>query len=452
MSDARHAIPSVERLLASPALAAVLADASRARVTETLRAIQEEQRASNSTDAHNAEWYAAEVRARLQRADAPSLVNVINATGVVLHTNLGRAPLAPSAMAAIARVASGYSNLEYDVETGQRGSRYDHCATLLQSLTGAQAALVVNNNAAALVLALNTLARGRGVLISRGELVEIGDSFRIAEIVERSGATLREVGATNRTHVADYQRYVADASAILKVHPSNYRTSGFVAEVAAGELAGLAKLAGIPLIYDLGSGLLESLEDLGLPHEPTARDALAAGADLVTMSGDKLLGGPQAGIIIGRADLITAMKRNPLCRALRVDKLTLAALEATLQCYNRGTARQELPVLRMLAASPADIEQRGERLAAQLRNHALEAEIIAGASAVGGGAYPAVELPTALVALRHHTLSAHRLEELLRTGAPALLARIADGRVVLDLRTVLPEDDAALLDRILRVV
>lgn len=438
----------MERLLASQALADVLAHEPRARVVEMLRIIQAEQRAAKTPAPQDAGWYAAEVAARLERADTPSLIPVINATGVVLHTNLGRAPLAACAIDAIMRVAAGYSNLEYDVAAGKRGSRYDHCATLLTSLTGAEAALVVNNNAAALVLVLNTIAQGAGVLLSRGELVEIGDSFRVAEIVERSGASLIEVGATNRTHRTDYEERLGAARAILKVHPSNYRTSGFVSEVSAEELAPLAHSAGLPLIYDLGSGLIESLEDLGLPHEPTARTALADGADVVTMSGDKLLGGPQAGIIVGRADLIERMRRNPLCRALRVDKLTIAALEATLQCYVRGTARRELPALRMIAATLAEIEQRARSVSEQLLAAGLAADVDAGASAIGGGAYPGVELPTALIAVQRAGTSARQLEEQLRSGTPPLLARIAGERVVLDLRTVLPEHEPALIDRI----
>ncbi|MGQ0815414.1 MAG: L-seryl-tRNA(Sec) selenium transferase, partial [Gemmatimonadota bacterium] len=329
MTDSRRAIPSVERLLSSPALEPLLAREPRARVIELLRVIQDELRDAGRS-ASDAEWYAAQLEQRISSASRAALRDVINATGVVLHTNLGRAPLSSAAIRAISEVAPSYSNLEYDLDDGARGSRYVHCEARLRSLTGAEAALVVNNNAAALVLALNTVALSKPAIISRGELVEIGDSFRIGEIAERAGVQLREVGATNRTHLADYERALDGAATILKVHPSNFKTTGFVSEVTAVQLAPFARAAGIPLLHDLGSGLLESLEDLGLRDEPTAADALAAGADLVTMSGDKLLGGPQAGIIIGRADLVAALKRNPLCRALRVDKLTLAALEATL--------------------------------------------------------------------------------------------------------------------------
>jgi L-seryl-tRNA(Ser) seleniumtransferase len=445
MTDARRAIPSVERLLSTPALQPLLAREQRARVVDMLRLIQEEQRESaNGSPTQAAEWYAARVEERLQQADAFSLHEVINATGVVLHTNLGRAPLSGEAIGAIARVSHGYSNLEYDVELGTRGSRYDHCEDLLKSLTGAEAALVVNNNAAALVLVLTTVAQGNPVIISRGELVEIGDSFRVPEIIARSGAVLCEVGATNRTHVADYERHVATAGAILKVHPSNFRTTGFVAEATITQLAPLARAAEIPLIHDLGSGLIEGLDDLGLPHEPTAAEALSLGADIVTMSGDKLLGGPQAGIIVGRKDIVEALEHNPLCRALRVDKLTLAALEATLRSYRRGRAREEIPALRMIAAPPTELRARAEQLAAQLQAHGLHAEVVDGASRIGGGAYPDAELPTSLVTVASDRTSATELEAQLRRATPPVIARVADDRVIIDLRTVLPEQQDLL--------
>ena len=446
MSDARRAIPSVERLLSSAALQPVLAREPRSRVTDILRAIQQEMRFAQQPPPSEPAWYAEQVAARIDRANELSLTSVINATGVILHTNLGRAPLAQVAIDAMIAVASGYSTLEYDIDAGARGSRYTHCAGLLESLTGAEAALVVNNNAAALVLALNTIALGRGVVISRGELVEIGDSFRISEIMDRSGASLIEVGATNRTHEKDYRAAVGRAAAVLKVHPSNYRTTGFTAEVDAKTLAGVARDAGIPLIHDLGSGLLESLDDLGLPHETTAAEAINAGADIVTMSGDKLLGGPQAGIIAGRRELIEAMKRNPLCRALRVDKLTLAALEATLQCYARGTARAELPVLRMLSMPAREVKERAAAFANALAGRGVVASVEEGESAVGGGAFPDARLATSLVAVS--TSSATELESALRKRKPAVIARVANDRVVLDLRTVMPEQEADLADAI----
>ncbi len=449
MSDARRAIPSVERLLSSPPIENLLARESRPRVIATLRAVQAEIRAGNTglmpTDA---EWYAHAVEERLQRATQPSLCDVINATGVVLHTNLGRAPLAAPALEAMTRVARDYSNLEYDLGAGRRGSRYVHCRELLRSLTGAEAALVVNNNAAALVLTLNTIALQRGVLISRGELVEIGDTFRIAEIIQRSGALPVEVGATNRTHFADYANAVTGAAAILKVHPSNYQTTGFVASVPAEELAGLARSAAVAFVHDLGSGLLESLADLGLSGEPTVAQALAAGADIVTMSGDKLLGGPQAGIILGRAELIAAIKRNPLCRALRVDKLTLSALEATLHCYVRGTARSDIPVLRMIAADAPELRARAERVATALQTAGIPVSVLPGTSAIGGGAFPGAELPTSLIAVAEPNDAAARIEERLRAGTPAVVARIMNQQVLIDLRTVPAEQEVVLIARI----
>jgi L-seryl-tRNA(Ser) seleniumtransferase len=438
--DARRAIPSIERLLSSPELQPLLERESRARVTEMLRALQRDLRVQDSS-VSDAGWYASQLEQRITRVDRRSLREVINATGVILHTNLGRAPLSDAAIAAIAGVAQGYNNLEYDIDEGKRGSRYTHCESLLRSLTGANAALVVNNNAAALVLVLNTVAMGKRVAVSRGELIEIGDSFRIADIAERSGILLREVGATNRTHVRDYEQAADDAGAILKVHPSNFKTSGFVSEVSASELSGVARSAGIPLVHDLGSGLIESLEDLGLAGEPTASQALAAGADILTMSGDKLLGGPQAGIILGNADLIDSMKRNPLCRALRVDKLTLAALEATLSSYVRGTARTEIPILRMISASRDELKTRATAFAARFQN----ASVVEGNSAIGGGAYPEAILPTWLVALEGN---AGDVEAKLRNGTPAVIARIAQDRVLIDLRTVLPQQETVLAERI----
>ena len=442
--DTRRAIPSIERLLSSAELQPLLQRESRARVTELLRAIQQDLRAQDSAISE-ASWYVAQLEERLADADRPSLREVINATGVILHTNLGRAPLSDAALAAIADVARGYNNLEYDIEEGARGSRYTHCESLLRALTGANAALVVNNNAAALVLALNTIAMGKRVVVSRGELIEIGDSFRIADIAERSGILLREVGATNRTHLRDYEDAVGDAGAILKVHPSNFKTSGFVSEVRAADLSAVARASGIPLVHDLGSGLLETLEDLGLSGEPTAAQALAAGADIVTMSGDKLLGGPQAGIILGNGALIDAMKRNPLCRALRVDKLTLAALEATLASYARGAARTEIPILRMISASRDELKARATAFAARLKN----ATVVEGSSAIGGGAYPEASLPTWLVAIEGDAVP---LEARLRSGSPAVIARIAQDRVLIDLRTVLPHQESVLWERIVDAV
>lgn len=452
MTDPRRSIPSVDRLLASEPFSKLLDRAPRQVVKGLIQAIQGEVRSELSGGGipvagwWETGWFAERVRERLDAMERPSLRRVINATGVVLHTNLGRAPLAAVARAAVERVAASFSNLEYDLEAGRRGSRYDHCAAILKELTGAEAALVVNNNAAAVVLALNTLAEGRAAVISRGELVEIGGSFRIPEIMAKSGALMREVGATNKTHRSDYEAALTDdVGAILKVHRSNFRLVGFTAEVSLSELASLARARGVPLINDLGSGLLIDLTDLGLPYEPTAGDVIRQGADLVTMSGDKLLGGPQAGIILGSEALIARMRANPLCRAFRVDKLTLAALEATLMLYrDPARARREIPVLRMLSLTAEEVAMRARPMLARWAARGLDVELEAGASAVGGGAYPGAELATTLISIERQGLSAAELERRLRMSDPAVIARIVGDRVVLDLRTVLPEEEEVL--------
>ncbi|MGH7449071.1 MAG: L-seryl-tRNA(Sec) selenium transferase, partial [Longimicrobiales bacterium] len=392
MTDPRRGIPSVDRLLLNDAFAALQREWPRELVLSALQDELAALRAQVQHDAPEADMdptrIAARVRHSMEVLAGGTLVPVINATGVVLHTNLGRAPLAPAALAAIAATARGYSNLEYDTATGSRGSRYTHGRALLCRLTGAEDALVVNNNAAALVLALNTFARGLDAVVSRGELVEIGGAFRVPEIMARSGARLREVGATNRTHIDDYRDAVDDCTgALLKVHPSNFTMSGYTAEVGIRDLAGVAADANVPLIYDIGSGLLLDPAQVGLPpDEPTPASSLAAGAGIVTMSGDKLLGGPQCGIILGSTDLLDRMRRNPLCRALRVDKLTVAALAATLRLYLvPDRARREIPVLRMLTLDPAVIEARAGALARECAGLGLDTRVVAGTSAVGGG-------------------------------------------------------------------
>ena len=440
MSDARRNLPSVSALLERDAIKALLQEAPRSVVVDAVRATIDHARAGSAMPRNDGEWAAA-VSAALSRAQRPALRRVINATGVVLHTNLGRAPLAQVALDAIQRTASGYTNLEYEIDRGGRGSRYAHCVSLLRELTGAQDALVVNNNAAALVLALNTLARGKDAVISRGELVEIGGSFRIPDIMERSGARLVEVGTTNRTHLSDYEHAIhQDVGAVLKVHRSNFAMEGFVADVETRALVVLLEPRGIPVVHDLGSGLLIGLEDIGLTGEPTAADAVRSGAALVTMSGDKLLGGPQAGIIVGTSEVVRQLRENPLLRALRVDKLTVAALEATLALYReRDRAMREIPVLAMLARSPGELRARAESVRTQLKNVVA---IVESEASVGGGAFPSTRIPSVALAL---TGDARQLEERLRLGHPAVIGRIAEGRLLLDLRTVPPSEEEALV-------
>jgi L-seryl-tRNA(Ser) seleniumtransferase len=367
---------------------------------------------------------------------------VINGTGVVLHTNLGRAPLPQAAIDAIARVAGGFSNLEFDIERGERGSRYTHCTNLLQELTGAEDALVVNNCAAALVLVLNTLSDGRDAIVSRGELIEIGGSFRIPEIMAKSGARLAEVGTTNRTRADDYRDALgSDTGIIVKVHRSNFALAGFVAEATAVELATLAAESGVPLLHDLGSGLMISLDEYGLSGEPTARDAIRAGATVVTMSGDKLLGGPQAGLILGKRDALERIRKNPLTRSYRVDKLTLAALEATLSLYrDPARALREIPALAQLTCDLTSLRDRAERIRGEVGRS--EIEIVESEASVGGGAFPTARIPSIALAIAGH---ADTIERRLRLGEPPIVARVADRRVLVDLRAIFPSEDADLV-------
>jgi L-seryl-tRNA(Ser) seleniumtransferase len=410
-------LPSVDRLLADERLAALDRPAALGAARAALDRAREEIRAGR--DPGDLVRRALE---ELDRARRPRLRRALNATGVVLHTNLGRAPLAPAALERLVEVARGYSNLEYDLSGGARGSRQDHCAELLRRLTGAEATLVVNNNAAAVLLALAALAAGREVLVSRGELIEIGDGFRIPDVLTRSGARLVEVGTTNRTRVADYERAIGpETASILRVHQSNFRVVGFTERPDLGQLARLAGRHGLPLVDDLGSGVLVELAD-----EPSARESLAAGADLVCFSGDKLLGGPQAGIVIGRDELVERLRRHPLQRALRADKLTLAALEGTLALYlEPERALAEVPVLRMLREPPEAVHARAERLA-----RAVGGEVEETVSRVGGGALPLAELPSFAVGVEEELAAA------LRAGDPPVVSIVRDGRTLLDCRTL----------------
>jgi L-seryl-tRNA(Ser) seleniumtransferase len=451
MTDPRRALPAVHALLALPPVQALCADAPRAVVADAARDALAAARAAPADAPHDDAGWAHAVEAALAARLRPSLRPVLNATGVVLHTNLGRAPLADAALDAVRAVAEGYTNLEYDVERGARGSRHTHCVGLLRELTGAEDALVVNNCAAGLVLALAALAAGGEAIVSRGELVEIGGSFRVPEIMAASGARLREVGTTNRTYADDYARALGpDTATIVKVHRSNFAIEGFVAEATTAELAPLAARAAIPLLHDFGSGLLLPLDAHGLGGEPTARDLVSAGATLVIMSGDKLLGGPQAGIIVGRADAIARLRRHPLARALRVDKMTLAALEATLALYREPErARREIPALAMLTASVDALRTRAERLCATLGARGVLARVVASEGSVGGGAFPTARLASTALALAGPAVT---LERALRAGTPPVVGRIVDDRLLLDLRSVPARDDPALADAVARAL
>lgn len=440
MTDPRRRLPSMDSLLARPEVAPWLDRYGRQPVKNALRRALDGVRAAPRGRHERADLLRAAAADLAIRA-RPSLVRVLNGTGVVLHTNLGRAPLAPEARRAQVK-AAGYGNVELTLATGQRGSRYDHCAELIRERTGADAAIVANNNAAAVSLVVNELARGRDVLVSRGELVEIGGTFRIPDVVTRSGGRLREVGTTNRTRVVDYEAEIDEATGlILRVHPSNYRVEGFAARPSLAALAELARDRGIPLAHDLGSGLLNADLLPGFPSGPTVRGSLAAGVDLALWSGDKLLGGPQAGIIAGDAGLVARLRRNPLLRAFRVDKTTLAALEATLMLYrDSDLAARRVPTLRMLRERAAAVEARAKAArpepppASPARVTVVRTEAV-----VGGGAFPGFALPSA--AWEVTDVDVERLAAACRADDPPLVGRIERSAFMVDLRT-LPGDDA----------
>jgi len=461
MSDFR-VIPSIDELRQRPAIRALEARFGAEATLEALRdaagSVRQAIAAGDRSFAAHTMAVArieAAAEARLGEQFRRSLEPVINATGVILHTNLGRAPLGAAAIDRIVEIARGYSTLEYDAATGVRGRRDRHAEALLKHLTGAQAGVVVNNNAAATLLVLAALAAGREVIVSRGELVEIGGGFRVPDVMAQSGAVLREVGTTNKTRAADYAAAIGERTAlILRVHPSNFRIDGFTERPSLGELVEIGRRFGVPVAEDLGSG---HLAGAGSPHpldriEPAVRDAVAAGVDICCFSGDKLLGGPQAGIIVGREEIVERVRRHPLMRALRVDKLTYAALEATLAEYAAGRASATIPVQRMLTMGADEIRVRAEALAARLNViDGWRAELRAGASAVGGGSAPGVELATWLVAIEKRGLTPDALEERLRRLTPPVVARIERDRVLLDLRTVVPDQDQTLLGLIASV-
>ena len=451
--DALRRLPSVDRLLQGEAASRWVAALGRDLVVEACReALEAERRRVLSGEAYAGEealW--ADVVARLQATVQPTLRPVINASGVVIQTNLGRSPLSEATLDAMRRAGEGYSNLEYDLAAGERGSRYVHAEALLTRLTGAEAGLLVNNNAGAVLLALSALARGREVIISRGQLVEIGGGFRIPDVMAQSGARLVEVGTTNRTYASDYRAAITgETAALMRVHSSNFRVIGFTHQPTLDELVALAHERGLPLIDDLGSGTLLDTAPYGLAHEPTVQESVAAGADVVTFSGDKLLGGPQAGIIVGRADLVAQLRRHPLTRALRVDKTTIAGIQANLLHYVKGEATREVPIWRMIAATADEVAARARALIAALGEAGARCEVVLGQSMIGGGSLPEETLPTALIAVEISAPS--DAARALRLGDPAVVSRVQDDLLLLDLRTVLPREEEALIARLREVI
>ena len=459
MTDYRI-IPSIEQLRVREGVRALERDFGRAAIVDALREAAARLRAALAAGhvaTPDAQWAAARLedgaREILRQAARPSLYRVINATGVVVHTNLGRSPLPASAIARVGQVAAGYSNLEYDVEAGGRGRRDTHAEALLRRLLGVEAAVVVNNNAGATLLMLAALAAGREVVVSRGELVEIGGGFRVPDVMAQSGARLREVGTTNRTRIDDYRQAIGpDTALLLRVHRSNFRIEGFTEQPSLAELARLGRERGIAVAEDLGSGYLgipgqdedQRLDGL-LAGEPRVQASLAAGIDILCFSGDKLLGGPQAGIIAGRQDLVARVRRHPLMRALRVGKLTYAALEATLGEYVSGRASRTVPVLGMVLTTAEALDARCRRIIGRLAEHAaIEVEVVDGRSAVGGGTTPGLEIASRVLALRHKRQGADWLDAALRRGEVPVVGRIDRDRLILDLRTVLPHEDDEL--------
>ncbi len=446
-------IPKVDRVLEWPAVHAALTHYPRPLVVRAVRAVldalRREAAAGVLATIPAAEVVADRVMGELALLSSACLKRVVNGTGVVIHTNLGRSLLAEPVRQALTDVAFNYSNLEFDLEQGERGSRYAHVEGLLCELTGAEAALVVNNNAAAVLLALSALAAGREVVVSRGELVEIGGSFRIPDVMRQSGALLKEVGTTNRTHPRDYREAISpDTALLLKVHTSNYVVVGFTAEVTAAELVRLGRELSVPVMADVGSGSLVDLSAIGLGGEPPVQDFVRAGVDVVTFSGDKLLGGPQAGIIVGRKNFVALLKQHPLLRALRVDKMTLATLEGTLRLYrDERRALAEIPTLRMLALTLAELGVRGKNLLRRLRRAvpaSVTLSLTSGFSQVGGGAFPLAELPTVLLAVGSRQASPQEVEKALRSAPVPVIGRIWRDTLLLDLRTIQDDDVSAL--------
>lgn len=455
-------IPKIDDVLLLLKKEGCLERASREMVVDACRDVADEIRRTimtgdRETEVPSAEQVAARVREKIENIHRPHLRRVVNATGIILHTNLGRAPLCEEALKRVHEVSRGYSNLEYDIERGKRGLRYDHVKEILCKLTGAEDALAVNNNAAAVLLVLNTLAEGKEVIVSRGELIEIGGEFRIPEVMKRSGAVLREVGTTNRTRLWDYEEAINEKTGlILKVHTSNFRIVGFTEEADLPPLVKLGREKNIPVMNDMGSGCLLELDRYGLKREPTVMDSLAAGADVVTFSGDKLLGGPQAGIVVGRETLLNRIKKNPLHRALRIDKMTLAALEGTLQQYlTEDGALSAIHSLRFLTESLSQVEKRAKKLLTLLRRRVTGGLLFSlkkGYSMAGGGSLPGQEIPTVLLRIHSERLSASEIERRLRGLDVPIVARIEDEEVLFDLRTLEEGDFPDILSGMAHVV
>jgi L-seryl-tRNA(Ser) seleniumtransferase len=445
--DELRRLPAVEKLLGTALAASLARSAGRDLLLEavrtTLDALRREVLSGTPYPGDEELWQ--RIQAHLQAILRPTLQEVINATGIILHTNLGRAPLSASVLEAMRLAGESYSNLEYDLQAGQRGSRYVHAEALLCRLTGAEAALLVNNNAGAVLLALSALAREREVIISRGQLVEIGGGFRIPDVLAQSGARLVEIGTTNRTYHSDYAAAITPATAaLLRVHASNFRILGFTHEAALAELVSLAHEHGVLVLDDLGSGTLLDTAPFGLAHEPTIQESVAQGADIVTFSGDKLLGGPQAGVIVGRRELIARLRQHPLTRALRVDKTTLAGIQANLLHYVQGEALQKIPIWQMISLPPVEIAARARALVDACGPLGTRAELISGHSMIGGGSLPEESLPTTLMALSVGAQAAAWL----RAGTPPVVARMQDERLLLDLRTVFPAQEPILAARL----
>ncbi len=455
-------IPSVDEILSRPEIAELLKVHPRNVVVEAIRKgigrlrqeiLQKEEGPQSGDDLFSFEHLVPLFQKEIDLQIQPRLRRVINATGVIIHTNLGRAPLHPSAIQHLVEVSKTYSNLEYDIELGERGNRYAHVEEILCRLSGAESALVVNNNAGAVLLVINTLAEGKEVIVSRGELVEIGGAFRIPDVMRRSGALLREVGTTNRTHLNDYQKAIGPQTGLLlKVHTSNFRVMGFSSEVSLEDLVQLGKQHQLPVIDDLGSGCLIDLTLYGLEKEPTVQEMIKTGVDAITFSGDKLLGGPQAGIILGKKNSLDLFKINPLTRALRIDKLTLAALESTLLLYlDKKRAMEEIPTLLMLSLDTKRLKIRGRRLLKRLskmENKRITCTLREDVSQVGGGALPLQELPTIVLTLKPLDFSLNTLELHLRKGDPPIISRISKEELILDMRTVFDEEIPILAQEI----